>query len=177
MIVPVDASVNVTVNGNNPLVGAASNAATGTNAPVAVTVPVALPPLALANTTVPVNAPAALGAHCTTTLAEPPPDTAKVLPETTVNGVPITVAVPLLTAVWPVLLTVNVCDFVAPTDTTPRSALVGLTAMLPGVRPVPLTLLVDAPPLLLKITVPVTLPETAGANAMLTVPVAPAGTV
>src|SRR6267154_2152827 len=92
LIEPVDASVNVTVNGNNPSVGAASNAATGMNAPVAVTVPVAPPPFALAKTTVPVNAPAALGAHCTTTSAEPPPDTAKVLPETTVNGVPATVA-------------------------------------------------------------------------------------
>src|SRR5258706_8618994 len=88
MIVPVDSSVNVTAKGNSPTVGAASNAATGMNAPVAVTVPVPLPPLALAKTTVPVNAPAATGAHCTTTVAEPPPGTAKPLPDTTVNGTP-----------------------------------------------------------------------------------------
>ena len=68
--------------------------------PVPLTVLVDSPPLALVKITLLVNPPTATGANCTTTLVVPKPATLKVAPDRIVNG-PLTLAVPLLTAVPP----------------------------------------------------------------------------
>src|SRR5437870_9255112 len=81
VIVPVELSVNVTVSGAAPLVGAAANTATGTTAPVPVTVLVELPPLAVVKMTLLVKPPAVSGLNCTVTLVVPPADTSKLVPD------------------------------------------------------------------------------------------------
>src|ERR1041384_1371865 len=150
LIVPVEVSVNVTVNGAAPLVGVAPKLATGTIAPVPVTVLVEPPPSALLKITVLVNPFVLVGAKLTTTFAEAPPANVNGLPDTTLNGPPVTVANPLLTVVPPLLVTTNTrCDELT-VATVPKSRLPGLTAIWPDVSPTPVTRLVEAPPLLLN---------------------------
>ena len=76
------------------------------------------------------------------------------LPETTLYGPPVTLAVPLETGVPPRLVTVKTrCD-VATVAMVPKSSCAGATVIWPGVKPVPVTGLAELPPLLLKVTVP-----------------------
>jgi len=63
----------------------------------------------------------------TVTLVEPLGGTLKVLPATTLNGAPETVAVPLLTIVPPVLLTVKTACELVPVARVPKSRAIGLT--------------------------------------------------
>ena len=65
--VPVDVSVNVTVNGSTPLLGMAVKLAVGATAPVPVTVFVEFPPLLVKITTL-VNPPVDGGAKLTVTV-------------------------------------------------------------------------------------------------------------
>src|SRR6266478_6004769 len=124
-IVPVDASLNVTTSGTGPVVGVPVKLATGTIAPVPVTVFVDGPPLAVLKITVFVNPPADEGLNRTTTLVEPPGGTLKVLPDTTLNGGPDTVAVPLLTVVPPLLVTVKTACELVPVGRVPKSRAIG----------------------------------------------------
>src|SRR2546422_1954371 len=158
MIVPVELSVNVTSNGATPLVGLALNNATGTTAPVPVTALVEPPPLAVAKSTLLVNPPAATGANCTVTLVEPPAGTVNAAPATTLYGPPLTVAVPLVTAVAPLLLTTNTRCEIVPVAITPKSKLARVTAICPPLTPVPLTALVEVPPLLANTTLVLNVP-------------------
>src|SRR2546425_2944587 len=177
VIVPVEVSVNVTSNGATPLVGVALNNATGTTAPVPVTALVDAPPLAVAKSTLLVNPPAATGANRTVTLVEPPAGTVNAAPATTLYGPPLAVAVPLVTAVPPLLLTTNTRCEVVPVAITPKSRLAGFTAIWPPVTPLPLTALVEAPPLLANTTLVLNAPAATGANATVTVPVPPGATL
>ena len=97
LIVPVEMSLKVTVNGVVPLVGVAVNSATGAMALLPVTRLVELPPLAVVKMTLFVNPPAVTGAKLTVTLVEPPGATLKAGPPTMVYGPPATVAMPLVT--------------------------------------------------------------------------------
>src|SRR5580765_3383993 len=91
VIVPVDVSVNVTSNGATPLVGEAVKLATGSAAPEPMMALVDCPPLAVAKITALVKPPTDTGANCTMTLVTPPPaDTAKVAPDVTPKGPPVT---------------------------------------------------------------------------------------
>src|SRR5258706_9427141 len=94
VIVPVEVSVNVTLNGTTPLVGVAVKLADGTKPPTPVMLLVESPPLSEVKMTAFVKLPAATGANCTTTLVEPPAGTSNVLPDTIEYGPPVTVAVP-----------------------------------------------------------------------------------
>src|SRR5205809_3836134 len=107
VIVPAEVSVKVTTNGTTPLVGLAVKLACGMSAPVPVTALVELPPLAVVKITAFVKPATDVGVNCTTTLAELPGGRLNEPPERIVNGPPVTVAVPLLIVVPPVLLTVN----------------------------------------------------------------------
>src|SRR2546425_1225299 len=164
VIVPVEVSVNVTSNGATPLVGVALNNATGTTAPVPVTALVEAPPLAVAKSTLLVKPPAATGANRTVTLVEPPAGTVNAAPDRMLYGPPLTVAVPLVTAVPPLWDTTNPrCD-VLPVAMVPKSRLAGFTAIWPPVTPVPLPALVDAPPLEANTTLVLNAPAASGAN-------------
>src|SRR6266481_4317674 len=83
VIVPVEWSVKVTVNGFTPLVGEAVKAAWGSKAPAPVTVLVLPPPLAVANTTVLVNAAALVGVKATSKFVVPKAGKLKGVPDTT----------------------------------------------------------------------------------------------
>ena len=80
-------------------------------------------------------------------------------------------AVPLLTVAPPVLLTVKTPWVVLPTARVPKFKLSGLTSISPGVKPAPLTVLAEPPPLLVKFTEPLYVPEALGAKATVTVAV------
>ena len=58
-----------------------------------------------------------------------------------------------------------------------HAVLTSAEAMLPGVRPIPPTALVELPPLLAKITDPLNVPDTLGAKATVTVCVCPPATL
>ena len=75
-----------------------------------------------------VKPPAPEGVNWTTTLVEPKPARLKTAPERMANGPPVTVAVPLLKAAPPVLVTTKVVCALAPTATMPKSKIEGETA-------------------------------------------------
>src|SRR6266851_5490191 len=152
VIVPVDLSVNETVNGHAPLVGLPTKSAVGGNAPVPVTVLVLLPPLPVVKISLFVKLAALVGAKRTTRLVAPKPGNAKGVPETIVNGPGLIVATPLVSAAPPRLVTTKLAWALAPTATVPKSCPGGVTASWAGVRPVPATLLLLLPPLLVKTT-------------------------
>jgi hypothetical protein len=162
VIVPVELSVNVTDNGASPLIGLPLNVATGTIAPVPVTVLVESPLLGVEKTTLLVNVAALTGANRTVTLVEPKPGTLKLPPETIVNGPPPTVTVPLVIAVPPELVTTKLAWAVAPAARMSKSILAGVTPMFPAVMPPPPTSFVELPPVLVKIAVATDGPEVVG---------------
>src|SRR5947209_4710171 len=127
VIVPVELSVKVTVRGITPLVGVAAKLATGMPAPVPVIGLVLLPALEELNTRLLVKLPALPGMNWTTTLVEPKPIRLNAAPERTRNGPGVTMAVPLLKAAPPVLVTTKVVWALVPTATVPKSKLGGDT--------------------------------------------------
>src|SRR5713101_9135403 len=137
VIVPVDLSVKETVNGHVPIVGLPVKFAVGASAPLPVKVLVLLPPFPVVKTSLLVKLAALVGAKRTTRLVAPKPGKAKGVPETIVNGPPLTVAAPLVSAAPPRLVTTKLAWALAPTATVPKSSLVGVTASWAGVRPVP----------------------------------------
>src|ERR1017187_9066668 len=85
------------------------------------------PPPLLLNTKSPLKSTALGGVKLTTTLVELDPGTLKELPDTTANGSPLTIAVPVNIAP-PVLVTTNVARAVVPVVTVPKSKFAGLTS-------------------------------------------------
>src|SRR6266849_4140422 len=152
VIVPVELSLKETLSGLRPVVGLPVKSAVGASAPVPVRVLVLLPPLPVVKTSLFVKLAALVGAKRTTRLVPPKPGKAKGVPDTIVNGPPLTVATPLVSAAPPRLVTTKLAWALAPTATVPKSSLVGVTASWAGVRPVPVTLLLLLPPLLVKTT-------------------------
>src|SRR5216684_352349 len=81
VMVPVELSVKLTVNGLRPLVGSPLKLATGMIAPVPVRALVLPPPLSVLNTTTLLKVEGLPGAKRTTTLVEPKPARLKGVPE------------------------------------------------------------------------------------------------
>src|SRR6266699_451276 len=154
VMVPVELSVKLTVSGLRPL-----------------------PPLLLLTTTTLLKLAALSGAKLTTRLVEPNPERLKGVPETTVNPDEsgLIVARPLLRAAPPWLVITKLAWALEPTATVPKLRLPGVTASRAGVRPLPVTLLVELPPLLVKIARLLKLPALAGPKATCTWPAWPGG--
>src|SRR5712691_5155867 len=146
VMVPVELSVKLTVSGLTPLVGL---------------------PLKLASTTL-LKVAALPGAKLTTRLVEPKPARLKGVPERIVKGPPLIVARPLLSAAPPWLVITKLACALEPTAIVPKLRLPGETPSWAGVRPLPVTLLVELPPLLLKTTTLLKLPALAGLKATCT---------
>ncbi len=173
VIVPVEVSVNVTTNATVPVVGVAVNDAVGGCAPVPMTMLEELPPLAVLNATRLVKLATVTGANCTVTFVEPPAGNVNGLPETIEYGPPVAAAVPLVTVLPPVLVTVNTRCELEPVATVPKFNVLGVTTICPGNTPMPLRPLVETPPLLLNTTFVVNVPGVTGMKLTVTVPVWP----
>ena len=170
VIVPVELSVKATAKGLGPLVGAPTNVACGTLAPVPRTVFVAFPPLPELKTTTLLKLAALVGAKRITTLVEPNPARANGVPDKMVKG-GVAETVPLDKEVPPRFVTVKLaCEF-EPIATVPKFKLVGETASWAGVSPEPVTVLVLLPPLLVKSTTLLKLPAEIGLKVTPTDPV------
>src|SRR5882724_5006829 len=142
-MVPVELSAKVTVSGLTPLVGLAVKVAAGTTAPMPVTGLVLLPALPLVKVTALVKLLAPEGVKRMTRLVELEAGRLKGVPERIVNGPPLTVATPLLRGTPPRLVMVKLAWALEPTATVPKSRLAGSTASCAGVRPEPMTVLVQ----------------------------------
>src|SRR6266699_3295077 len=162
-MVPLELSVKLTVSGLSPLVGLPLKLAAGATAPVPVSALV-LPPLLLLTTTTLLKLAALPGAKLTTRLVEPKPGRLKGVPERIVKGPPLMVARPLLKDAPPWLVITKLAWALEPTATVPKLRLAGETPSWAGVRLVPLMLLVELPPLLVKTTTLLKLPAPLGAN-------------
>src|SRR5229473_4869892 len=173
VIVPLELSVKLTVSGLRPLVGLPLKLAAGATAPVPVSALVLLPSLAVLTTTTLLKAAALPGAKLTTRLVEPKPARLKGVPEIMVKGPPLIVARPLLSAAPPWLVITKLAWALEPTAIVPKLRLPGETPSWAGVRPEPVTLLVELPPLLVKTTTLLKLPALAGLKATCTWPVWP----
>ena len=152
VIVPVELSVKVTTKGSKPAVGLAEKCAAGIRAPVPVSVFVLAPALAELTTRLLVKLAALPGMNWTTTLVEPKPVRLNAAPDKIRNGPGVTVAVPLVKAAPPVLVTTKVVCALVPIATMPKSKLGGDTTSWAGVRLEPVTVFVLLPPLLTKTT-------------------------
>src|SRR2546427_12713758 len=128
VIVPVDLLVKETVNGHAPIVGLPVKFAVGGNAPAPVSLLTLCPPLPVVKTTRLVKPAALVGAKRTTRLVAPKPGKPKGVPETIVNGPPLIVATPLVSAAPPRLVTTKLVSALAPTATMPKSCSGGVTA-------------------------------------------------
>src|SRR6267378_2725216 len=171
VIVPVEVSVKLTVNGLRPLVGLPVKAATGTTAPVPVTVLVALPALSVVKITLLLKVPALPGAKLTTRLVEPNPGKVKCAPDGIENAPAATVARPLLRVPPPRLVIVKLAWEFDPTATVPKLIAAGETAIWGGVKPEPRTVLVLFPPLVRNVTALLKAAALGGLNATWTNPV------
>src|SRR6266571_2592394 len=151
-MVPLELSVKLMVNGLRPLVGLPLKLAAGATAPTPVRALVLLPPLLLLTTTTLLKVAALPGAKLTTRLVEPKPARLKGVPERIVNpGEPgLIVAKPSLSSAPPWLVITKLAWALEPTATVPKSRLPGKTASWAGVRPMPVTVLLELPPLLVK---------------------------
>src|SRR6266478_6303689 len=174
VMVPLELSVKLTVSGLSPLVGLPLKLAAGATAPVPVRALV-LPPLLLLTTTTLLKLAALPGAKRTTRLVEPKPERLKGVPETMVNpGEPgLIVARPLLSDAPPWLVITKLAWTLEPTATVPKLRLPGETPSWAGVRPEPVTVLAELPPLLVKTTTLLKLPALVGLKATCTCPVWP----
>src|SRR5881396_723609 len=172
-MVPLELSLKLTVSGLRPLVGLPLKLAAGATAPVPVSELVLLPALLLLITTTLLKVAALVGAKRTTTLVEPKPARLKGVPETMVKGPPLIVARPLLSAAPPWLVIAKLAWALEPTATVPKLRLPGETPSWAGVRPLPVTVLAELPPLLVKTTTLLKLPALAGLKATCTWPVWP----
>src|SRR6266700_6749804 len=174
-MVPLELSVKLTVSGLRPLVGLALKLAPGATAPVPVSALVLLPSLAVLTTTTWLKVPALPGEKLRTRLVELKPLRLKGVPETMVNpGEPgPIVARPLVSAAAPWLVSTKLAWALEPTATVPKSRPAGETPSWAGVRPLPVTVLAELPPLLVKTTTLLKLPALAGLKATCTWPVWP----
>src|SRR6266702_4217192 len=175
VMVPLELSVKLTVSGLSPLVGLPLKLAAGATAPVPVSALVLLPALLLLTTTTLLKVAALPGAKLTTRLVEPKPARLKGVPEIMVNGPPLIVARPLLSAAPPWLVITKLAWALEPTAIVPKLRLPGETPSWAGVRPLPVTVLAELPPLLVKITTLLKLPALAGLKFTCTWPVWPGG--
>src|SRR3989449_807774 len=173
VMVPLELSVKLTVSGLSPLVGLPLKLAAGATAPVPVSALVLLPALLLLTTTTLLKVAALPGAKLTTRLVEPKPARLKGVPETIVKGPPLIVARPLLSAAPPWLVITKLAWALEPTAITPKLRLSGGTPSWAGGRPVPVTVLAELPPLLVKTTTLLKLAALAGLKATCTWPVWP----
>src|SRR6266567_8583654 len=171
-MVPLELSVKLTVSGLSPLVGLPLKLAAGATAPVPVSALV-LPPLLLLTTTTLLKLAALPGAKRTTRLVEPKPGRLKGVPERIVKGPPLMVARPLLKDAPPWLVITKLAWALEPTATVPKLRLAGETPSWAGVRPLPVTVLAELPPLLVKTTTLLKLPALVGLKATCTCPVWP----
>src|SRR3989442_8605671 len=172
-MVPLELSLKLTVSGLRPLVGLPLKLAAGATAPVPVSALVLLPALLLLTTTTLLKAAALPGAKLTTSLVEQNPARRRGVPETIVKGPPLIVARPLLSAAPPWLVITKLAWALEPTATVPKLRLPGETPSWAGVRPLPVTVLAELPPLLVKTTTLLMLPALAGLKANCTWPVWP----
>src|SRR3989449_7647305 len=173
-MVPLELSLKLTVSGLRPLVGLPLKLAAGATAPVRVSALVLLPALLLRTTTTLLKVVALPGAKLTTRLVEQKPARPKGVPETIVKGPPLIVARPLLSAAPPWLVITKLAWALEPTATGPKLRLSGGTPSWAGGRPVPVTVLAELPPLLVKTTTLLKLAALAGLKATCTWPVWPA---
>src|SRR6266581_3065613 len=173
-MVPLELSVKLTVSGLRPLVGLPVKPAAGATAPVPVTALVLLPALALLTTTTLLKVAALPGAKLTTRLVEPKATNVNGVPERIVKGPPLIVARPLLSATPPWLVITKLACALEPTAMVPKLRLAGETPSWAGVRPLPVTVLAELPPLLVKTTTLLKLPALVGLKATCTWPVWPA---
>src|SRR6266700_2977342 len=172
VMVPLELSVKLTVSGLSTLVGLPLKLAAGATAPVPVSALV-LPPLLLLTTTTLLKLAALPGAKRTTRLVEPKPERLKGVPETMLKGPPLMVARPLLSDAPPWLVSTKLAWMLEPTATVPKFRPAGETPSGAGVRPLPVTVLAELPPLLVKTTTLLKLPALAGLKATCTWPVWP----
>src|SRR6266700_3359457 len=168
VMVPLELSVKLTVSGLSPLVGLPLKLAPGATAPVPVSAFVLLPPLPLLTTTTLLKVATLPGAKRTTRLVELKPARLKGVPERIVKGPPLIVAPP-----W--LVITKLAWALEPTATVPKLRLPGETPSWAGVRPEPVTVLAELPPLLVKTTTLLKLPALVGLKATCTWPVCPGG--
>src|SRR5437867_2252836 len=164
VMVPLELSVKLTVSGLRPLVGLPLKPAAGATAPVPASELVLLPALLPLITTTLLKVAALVGAKRTTTLVEPKPAKVNGVPERIVKGPPLIVARPLLNDAPPWLVITKLAWALEPTATVPKLRLPGETPSWAGVRPLPVMLLVELPPLLVKTTTLLKLPAPLGAN-------------
>ena len=108
VMVPVELSEKVTVNGTKPLVGAEEKFATGRNAPLPIMELVLPPALAELNRTALIKVAAFVGAKLITTLVKPNPARVNEAPDRIENVPAVTVTVPLLSVALPELVTVKI---------------------------------------------------------------------
>src|SRR2546425_6702977 len=174
-MVPLELSAKLTVSGLSPLVGLPLKLAAGATAPVPVSPLVLLPALLLLTTTTLLNVAALPGAKLTTRLVVPKAARLKGVPERIVKGPPLIVARPLLSPAPPWLVITKLAWALEPTATVPKLRLPGATPSWAGVRPEPVTVLAELPPLLVKTTTLLKLPALVGLKATCTWPVWPGG--
>src|SRR5260370_11039658 len=170
VMVPLELSVKLTVSGLRPLVGLPLKPAAGATAPVPVRALV-LPPLLLLATTTLLKLAALPRAKRTSRLVEPNPVRLKGVPETILKGPPRMVARPLLKDAPPWLVITKLAWALEPTAIVPNLTLPGKTSSWAGVRPLPVTVLAELPPLLVKTTTLLKLPALAGPKPTSTLPV------
>src|SRR5207247_108859 len=120
VIVPLELSVKLTVSGQKPLVGLALKRASGTKAPLPMSVLVLLPALPVVKTTTLLKGVASVGAKLTTTLVEPEPARLKGAPDKMAKGPPLTDATPPVRGSWPRLVARKLVWALEPTATTPK---------------------------------------------------------
>src|SRR5882724_7980558 len=174
-MVPLELSVKLTVSGLRPLLGLPLKLAAGATAPVPVSALVLLPPLLVLITTTLLKLAALPGAKLTTRLVEPKPARLKGVPATMVKGPPLMLTKPLVSATAPRLVSTRLAWALETTTTVPKSRPAGETPSWAGVKPLPVTVLVELPPLLVKTTTLLKLPALAGLKATCTWPVWPGG--
>src|SRR6266571_4660031 len=173
VMVPLELSVKLTVSGLSPLVGLPLKLAAGATAPFPVSALLLLPALPLLTTTTLLKVVALPGAKLTTRLVELKPARLKGVPERIVKGPPLIVARPLLSDAPPWLVSTKLAWALEPTATVPKLRLTGETPSWAGVRPLPVTVLAELPPLLVKTTTLLKLPALAGLKVTCTWPVWP----
>lgn len=130
--------------------------------------------------TAPLALPAAVGVNTTLKLVLCP--AARVIGTVTpvrVNPLPLTPTCEIVTLVPPVLVIVSDRDWLLPTVTLPKLKLVGLAPSVPGVTPVPDSVIVSVgfDALEIMVTLPLALPATVGVNVTLKVALCPAARV
>src|SRR5882724_3802918 len=142
LIVPVEVSVKLTVNGLRPLIGLPVKPAIGTTAPVPVRAFVLLPALSVVMIAALLKLPALPGAKLITRLVDPNPGRTNGVPDWIENGPAVTLARPLLRVAPPRFVIVKLAWAFEPTAIVPKLIAEGNTAIWAGVNPEPRTVFV-----------------------------------